>query len=65
MGLSFHDEDSMVEAAAQSLRFVSTNDPNAIPGTRIVPDQEGMDEDSNDGFFYDSDSRDCSRDMNI
>ena len=65
MGLSFHDENSMVEAAAQSLCFVSPNDSNPVPGTGIVQDQEDIDEDFGDEFFYDSDSRDGSRDMNV
>ena len=55
----------MVEAAAQSLRFVSPKDPNPILGTGIVQDQEDMDEDFGDEFLYDSDSRNGSRDMNV
>ena len=55
----------MVEAAAQSLCFVSPNDSNPVPGTGIVQDQEDIDEDFGDEFFYDSDSRDGSRDMNV
>ena len=54
----------MVEAAAQSLRFVSTNDSNPVPGTGTVQDQEDIDEDFGDEFFYNSDSRDGSREMN-
>ena len=55
----------MVEAAAQSIRFVSPNDPNAIPGTGIVHDQEDMDDDFDDEFLYGSDSRSGSRDMDV
>ena len=34
MGLSFHDEKSMVEASIGSLRF-APDDPNSIPGAGI------------------------------
>ena len=69
MGLSFHDEDSMMEAVAQSLRFVSPNNinPNTILGnesTRIA-DQEDIDEYFDDELIYDSDPRDCSRDISV
>jgi hypothetical protein len=45
MGLSFHDEDSMVQAAG-SLCFASDN-PHSIPkaGSIDIVDQEGRDED--------------------
>ena len=67
MGLSFHNEDSMVEAAAQSFRFVSPNNPNAILGTEStsVIDQEDMDEYFGDVLIYDPDSRDGSGNMSV
>ena len=60
MGLSFHDEDSMVDAAAQSFCFVSPNNPNLILVTESISivDQEDMDEDFGDLEML------VSRDMN-
>ena len=47
----------MVEAASQSFRFVSPNNPNAILGTEStsIVNQEDMDEDLGDELMYDSD----------
>ena len=57
MGLFFNDGNSMVEAASQSFRFVSPNNPNAILGTEStsIVNQEDMDEDFGDELMYDSD----------
>ena len=45
MGLSFHDEDSMVEASIGSLRF-APNVPNSIPetwGINIIDERRNED----------------------
>ena len=57
----------MVEAAAQSLRFVSPSNPNPILGTESTSTvyQEDMDEDFGDELMYGSDPGDGSRDMNV
>ena len=54
MGFSFHDENSMVEASIESLRFVPTNDLNPIPETE-GKDQETRDGDLGTGLHDDSD----------
>ena len=69
MGLSFHDEDYMMEAVAQSLRFVSPNNsnPNAILGndSPSIANQEDKDKYFDDELIYDSDPRDGSRDISV
>ena len=39
MGLSFHDESSMVEASIGSLRF-APDDPNPVSENEIINDSE-------------------------
>ena len=57
----------MVEAAAQSLRFVSPSNPNPILGTESTSTvhQEDMDEDFCDESMYESDPGDGSRNMKV
>ena len=43
MGLSFHDESSMVEASIRSLRF-APDDPNPMPENGIIDEEKTYDD---------------------
>ena len=63
MGLSFHDQNSLLKASAESLNFVPANDPNPIletetaESTSIVDWQKRRNDDIDTQVAHDPDTR--------